>query len=317
MSSLSVSNIKVEQLIPDVDGDLVKLVPTTLISYRASFEIKGGNASLANALRRCVMSEYETKTLYFLYRDFSTTDVFLLNDFILDRIRMVPILQSVPVAAKYRINVKNTHKTDLLAVTLGDLTPTSGAPKGAIANSQIILAYLMPGRELTIENIHIRASRGYEHASYTVACNAASVALDVEPPNIYDGIVGVSSSIAAPAHHRVSFICNGGVPFKELMRRVCADLIARSEHVLELLPTIQKAEDISALAIRGESDTIAALLCRTIYLQNPEIHMVTYFNDNNVRMVTLRIIDEAAEQLIKSAVDKMVAQFREIAKYFN
>lgn len=311
----AVTAIKFEDLIPKVTNKKwadMKLIPTVLVPYKGSFEIKNGNSALANSIRRSIMSEYMTKTYYFLYVDFSSDDVYLPKDMILDRIRLIPINQKVDENATFSLNVRNDTKT-IMAVTVKDIVVNekmSGASKAPIANQQTIIAYLNPGRSFSIKKISIRKSRGYDHASYSVASNVVSLALGEESEK--------PSSISNPTHHRIEFICNGGVPGRTLISNVCRDLIERFEGVRNLLPTLMKTGNVSALTIRGETDTISALLCKTIYLQNRDINMVTYFNDAIIRMTTIRIVSDNAEpeDLIEGAINLIIKQINSISGAF-
>jgi DNA-directed RNA polymerase alpha subunit len=317
MSSIIVDNIVFEDLTPKVDKpSLARLIPTTVVPYAMSFEIKNGNAQLANAIRRTLSMELEASIMEFDFKDFKCTDKFVLVDMIRNRFRLIPILQNTPLDVTFRLEVTNTTE-DIINVTAADIKGAKRLP----ANQQFIICTLQPGTHIKIENIKISRGYGYMFAGYALACNVVSLALDVVPPNAYTGEKGVPSSLANPKHHKIAFNSNGGMAGNDMILACCKNLIARFKAVLELLPDVTHTGKTFALVIRGETDTVAALLTRTIYELNKDIPLVNYYNDAVIRLTTIRMITsdnniDTVKKMIQDAVAQIITQLGAISKFF-
>ena len=285
-----VKNFKIESLAPKISPkDNKELMPDNLHPYKASFEITGINEAVSNGLRRVIMTELPVKALYFDLDDLSTTDPFTLNDFVQTRLRNIPIDQKIPLNATFNLDFQNNTE-DLIAVKSGNLQIKPGSTvKKLPFNIQYTLAEIKPNTNLKINNISVKRAHGYDFGGHTVAFSATSIPLDATP---YNGFTktGQHSSVANPKHFRITFISNGNMEAKEIVKESCNEIIMRLKMIMELLKDdLHKLDNEYKLNIHGESDTTGNLIMRTVCDLYPDIPAITYDMNHISRILSLRI----------------------------
>jgi len=317
-NNITIENFKVrrhEFKLTGLNGDreLLALLPTVNMSERCEFNIHGVNNSIANAIRRTVMSEIPVKNLNFNPLDLTTDNPFILVDFIQSRIRLIPIKQSAQGTFSLEAYNNTSH---LIRVYSRDLKRTSG-PRENIFNETFELFTLDPGQFLKIKNIYIDSGFGYVHAGYTDAFSGRILPLTEEQWNPNE-LTGIRSSESDETSYTIAFNTNGTIDAKTILRMSCQQIIDRAKTVVSLLDNINSNTPEYTLTIPNESTTIGELLDRAIYTLYPDIDYVGSSKASIGRSITLKLrTDEDPKIVISTAAKAIVDVFTEIESLLN
>lgn len=312
-----VKNIKIKNLSPNITDDkLKKMVPKTLIPKRMEFELHNINIGIANGIRRTLPSELLVKCMDFNFDKYSTNDVFMLNDFIKERIHNIPINQNVSYDSVFSLNVTNrTNK--LMHVKSSEILLDGQKNKKLPFNGEFTLAILHPHKFLKITNIFIEEDYGYNGAWWSMACNSTCLPLDQTPIDLYTG-EGISSSVSDPRKHKILFTSNGVLPMREIMIECCENIKERLTYVSSILDTLSFTLDEYILNVQGETDTIGNMLVKTISDLYPDITAVTYSTSPTSRDMKLKIrTNDNAEVIISDTIKFIIRIFDRIQIQFE
>ncbi len=310
---ITVSDIKITSLRPNVPKEYEHLVPNVLIPQHMKFILGGVSNAVSNAIRRTVACELPVHALYCDYEDIKTNDPFVIPEMIQKRLRMIPIAQNVDPHAVFEIEVSN-KSTDVLDVKTGQFKSKKALP----FNHTHTLLSLNPGKYIKISNVRVITNYGFtpEYGMMVLAVNAVSISEDVEPLNTYEG-TGVPSRLADPRVWRIEFNTNGSMEPKEIVKMACDNIITRLESLVDQLNTIENSDDQYVLNIYGESHTIGNLLDKTICDLFPDITAVTYAVSSVERMFTLRVrCDEDINTVMSTTIKYLVKTFQTIKSLF-
>ena len=311
---MSVENFKIKSLKIKEDNPVIrKLLPTVIFPYEASFELKNVNVAIANAIRRTIMGEIPVKSLFFSLDDFETTDPFILYDFVLTRIKNIPIDQSIDINTTYSLNIINKTE-DIMEVKSKDLVMSSRYSKHnkKYFNETFTITTLEPSREIHISKIFVKEDYANNHAGHTVAFNAISIQTDVEPYNSFTK-KGIKSAIANPSNFKISFRSNGNMDAKDILKLACKEIINRLDDVRKYIEDIQIREDFVYLQIDKENDTIGNILMKSISDDYPDIKAVTYHADPIQKNVILRMrTNNDPKDILENTIEKNINIFKKI-----
>ena len=87
-------------------ASLSKQIPS-VVNQTLIFELKESNCSLANAIRRTLISEMPIKHLTTSLTEIKTTDPYIVGDAIRKRIEMIPISQSIDEHSVFALRFEN------------------------------------------------------------------------------------------------------------------------------------------------------------------------------------------------------------------
>jgi DNA-directed RNA polymerase subunit L len=288
----NIANFKVKDITPRLkDPEAQALLPKNLKKYFVEFEIHNVNVAIANGIRRTLISEMFAKCLTFDYNDFSTTDPFILNDYVLGRIKCIPVKNSIPTSAKFKLSVTNTSENPI-HVKSSDIMDYNGK-SSQYFNETFDLAVLAPGKHINITNIHITEDFGYNHSSHNFTYNVTCIPLDVVMYNPFNGKnqhEQVFSSMSNPKKHLITFKTNDTIEPKTILSECCLNIIARLSSVIGA--PIESVVDLHNLIIYGESHTIGNILMKSICELYPEIPACTYHVDETSRILHLKVIND-------------------------
>lgn len=316
--SAVVSNIVVTDLSPKVKNPAIqKYLPSGYFPKHIEFNIKGVSNAVSNGLRRTIGGELLVKALFAEFENLTTTDVFIIPEMVLKRLRMIPLDQSTPLNATFEIDA--TNDTPNVRDVKSSEIKIIGGMKKLPFNETFTLFTLQPGRACNIKPIGIHQAYGFTEGDgmHCVACNTVSICTDQTPINMYTG-EGISSSVANPREWKIAFNTNGTMAPKDIVKSACDNIIARVMSVQELLYSIENKNDEYSLTIEGESDTLGNLFMRTISDLYPDIRAVTYSGVNVGRTLTIRVrCDEDINTIFTTAIKQIVKTYGDIKKYFE
>ncbi len=321
------------ELVPD----LTKLLPVT-VKYKVRFELHETNASLANAVRRCILNESPVKSLqYDEYRDVDISDQYILSDFLKKQIDLVPINQDISADqyAKYSIELKVDNDTDVIIdVSTRDFIISEGSrviPTEKIMSPLIILCRLRPGEHLYIKNIKVIENIGrVDGGSFNNVSNIYYEPLGVIPLDA-EKAEGASSMTTNPIKFLIGYSThrNTKAPL-EILKTACDTLIKRlevisgdfvnitnkSDYYYSDLLQLETHGNIKEIHFKNENWTLANLLA----------HFCFILTKGNIKFVApaiihpekeigvVRIIHPEFAKLVQDAIAKSIEELSIIKK---
>jgi len=316
----SVDNIKIVDMTPNVkNAALQKYLPTVLFPQRISFEVSPVSNAVSNAIRRTVACELPVWRMSTEYANVTTNDAFIIPEMVIQRLRMIPVDQTISVGTTFDIAASNnlTYERDVKSSEM-QTKGRSGLP----FNGTYTLFTLKPGKTIKITNIKLESAHGFEpgYGMHTVAVNASSVAVDQIPINTFEKDLGggIPSSMSDPRKWKVSFTTNGDMHPKAIVIAACNNIILRVQAVQDILQSMTTSTDEYNLVIPGENHTVGNLLMRTILDLYPDILAVVYTPGNLERTCTMRVrCDDDINDVYTSAIKHIVKTFSEIKNAVN
>ena len=119
---------------------------------KLDFEVNDSYSGFANAIRRTLIEEIPVYCMDFEIQDFNTEDKFLLYDFVLKQINLIPINQDINNIDKIKISLFKINKTNKeIKIKSGDIEVKSN--QKLINDNNIVLFKLKPGKKIYIKNI--------------------------------------------------------------------------------------------------------------------------------------------------------------------
>lgn len=292
-----INNFNVIDISPKMlQKDASKLLPNTLTPESCTFELHNVNVAIANAIRRVILLGIKTKIMTVDINSITTNDELSgFKEFIRDRIRNIPIKQSIPLNTKLRVDFRNGTQSPqyVMSGEMGD---------NEWFNKTIALTRVDPKRFIQIEDITIEEGYGYQSGHYAVAHAAYCVPIDIEMYNMYEK-TGISSSVSNPMNHKIGFETNGCMDCKKIIARACKNILERLDNIAVNIELTALA-DIEILRVLNEDDTTGNIIVKTLCELYPKISFVTYKIDSIDRTLTIEIRDDNAKHIIEVAIKK-------------
>ena len=319
---VKVRDIKIVDLTPVIRNP--KHMPK-INAESISFVLEGVDNSVANAIRRCVLSELLVSAMVCERTTIVTNDLAIIGRMIQERIRQIPLMQTCPLDAKFELRVNSAPgqmfevKTSNIKITYpGKGTRERPALKELPFNENITLLMLNPERSIVITDIGVeqRYNIAPEYAMHAAAFNAASVPVDVEPINQYDPNDGVTSRTQNAQVWRVLFTTNGTMPAKRVVMYACDTILARITAISEQIDSIRSENSEYTMVVAGETDTIGNLLSRTINRLYPEIGAAIHNVKNGSMTMRVQCTEDITD-VYQYAVKDLTRIFRDIRKAFE
>jgi DNA-directed RNA polymerase alpha subunit len=314
-NSIIVFNEKEEDMRPvfgelDRQGECAALLPKHIFPVKYSFEVKGINAATSNAIRRVIASEIVTRVMDVETQE--TNDEFILGDYVRERIRMVPLMQNVPLDTKFKIDYINNTSNDIIITTANVMNQTF---KVAPFMETIPLFTLHAGRYAKY-TLTVTSGRGREHGCFTLACAVVSLAKDQEPFDIKTQ-KGVPSSISDPRHFEIGFETNGTIKPRAVVTAACDELVERCKYVRSMLYSIIMGDKYNELILHGETDTVGNLVLKNYCDLFPDGKGCVYSVKTTEQYLSIRILDENPKDIIELCLKKAINDFEAIRAFFS
>jgi DNA-directed RNA polymerase subunit L len=309
MNGVTVSKFDVSDIVLKIPPRFAKLAPDVLKPKRATLSLSGCSNAIANGIRRVICNELDVKYLHCEYEDIKG-DPFTIPEMIQRRLRMIPLLQSVPAGTKFSLEFTNTG-TEVADVKMKSVTSSD---RGKYFDTTYTLLTIGVGYKATISNIVVKSSRGYydHYGMCVVAVHTTSICKDVIPYNAYTD-TGQRTQMADPRVWDISFRTNGTMEPRAIIIAACNDLIARVESINELLHSIANNEDEYVLTIPGESDTIGNLIVKTALELYPDIEYISSNVPTVERTAIIKIkYSDDINTLYKNTIAKIVETYKQI-----
>lgn len=281
-----------------------------LVNTYVSIEINEISLAFINAFRRTSLDELMGYSLQVPFdMDWkNTTDEFMLPQFVVQRISLIPLkpnLSSDFNSIKFDLNVKNTEIYPLYVYSK-DLVLVSGKLSEPIFNPTFKICVLQPDKQIVIKGIYIGTGIGKDNASFQRVRCAAFTHLDIPQYDVSETHLPtgtqtdnsgykISSMVSNPRHHLYTCVIPATNENKaeiiSIFNDVCNNIKDRLKFILSHVKSdngysnqlidysvIQLAEGTyeGILIIKNETHTIGELLKRTIFELIPDIINIRY-----------------------------------------
>ncbi len=271
-----------------------------------SFEIKGINYSLANAIRRVLLNELPMKYMTVSLTNIKSTDRYIIDDVIRSRLEMIPISQQIELGTL--MNLKFENKTDTYCDVTADNIKLSKTNSDVIdMMKEIPVCSINAQHSISVSDIVVAQSYGYDNAR-------------VSPARVEYEIINhdMSQSCVNSDPKEFRFLIETPPPIdpdwmvktclKELEKRL--DAIDLDNHVVEF--------GIFKLTIEGETHTIGRLISRYVFDLMPSIEYVHMrIIHPSMRKCVVDVKHANAVTLIKDAINAIKKDLNELRKQFK
>ncbi len=284
-------------------ASLAKLVPSVTNNV-LTFEIRGANCSLANAIRRTLKSELPVKYLTASLTDIKSSDPYILGDVIQKRLEMIPISQSIKTDAKFSIRFENN--TDSYVDIMSTDIKLNGVSSSADIMPFIPLCDINSGTDLTINDIHVTERCGYD---------SGRVAIGRIGYEIIDHDMTQSSLVSEPTSFRLVVETPGVIDPVEITIKAIDDLINRVNAIDYDRAVIEFG--VYKLPIINETHSIGHLMAWYVYQTEKTIGYVAPRTPHpSKREIVLDVKHPDAEAVCKKAVEAIQADLKALRKAF-
>lgn len=188
MKAVKLQDWNVTRLVPNVPERFKHLLPTVLVPERCEFTLHGCSNAVSNAIRRTILCELSVLYLTCEYEDIVTDDPHVIPEMIQKRLRMIPLLQSIPLDTTFTLEYQN--KTLLVEDVKTSLFAVKGKQRGKYFNETTTLVSIAPGRSIKINNCRVASAVTHQegYGMCGIAFNATSISVDQVPIDMYAGM---------------------------------------------------------------------------------------------------------------------------------
>lgn len=296
-------------IVPKVSKEAAHLLDKNIVlGARVSFNLENTTTSFANSLRRTILGGLTVKHLSFEPTSFWTNDVFIIDQMVFNRIRMVPVLQSVNLNDEYTLHVKN-DSTRIIDVHTGDIVAKD--KRRLPFNPSFTICSLNKDKELKI-TLKIVLSSIRDNGSINIATNATSVPLDQTPINVLDpASKGISSLISNPHIFKIEFKSIGVMPPREIVYTAANVLINRLKKYHDIAAKISDSAKRHVEVLTNEDCTVTEVLCREVFDLNSKVAVYNK-TDNNVTTLEINSEDGNIGKVLTTALSNLELKYRSV-----
>ena len=291
MQRPKIKNVSVSVLKPNiVDKEILELLPKTFIAEEMTFELENASVAFTNALRRVIVGEVPTKCLTCNQDDIVTNDIYIKSvvEFLVRRIRLIPINQEIPESATFEIAKVENGKSSNNACIYTDKIHCIHGFSGPICNENLPLIELHPNCNIRITEMRVETSIGSDDASHVAGIWTTYLPIDQKPFNPYTK-EGIHASVANPRAWKLGFMTNGNIGTKKLLSDAIYVVQSRLNGVKSLLVNIITHDDVNELTISNETSTIGNLFMKTALELHPELDFVNFAEVPGENAIVLRL----------------------------
>jgi len=315
--------------------------------HSISFELRGVDASVANAIRRCVISETPKKVMTFDLEDVSTNSLFLLSHLedIKNRFNLMQISQDIPLDTIMSYAAENNSEAEYVPIFTDKLEGNKNycdtSYKIGNLNShehfKIKKIYIIEGRG--VENACFNGSVGFTYepldyisVDYALENVVASVIVKntysakkilINPnnrdvPGDYELVVKehvpfYNTNMVEPQDYRLGFRFDDRTDGRGYVARAMLCIAERLKKAADT-PFVATEAGITTFSLPMETHTIGFLITRAIYELRPDIAYVSTHNRHLTEPdVEIRINDYDAVEIYKAAIKKRIELFEKLA----
>lgn len=317
-----------------IDPDYQKYMPKKS-KEKLSFELHNANSDIANALRRFLVDEIPVVSMDVDMKSIKTNDKYILADSLKKNIELIPISQDSDYSdIKISLSVNNMtdqiiaiHGRDIKLVKHGKKLKTSD-----YFSESIVLYNLRPMCSVNIPKIKLLTGVAKTDAGkFSALSNTGYEILDVKPSvQTKYKQSGKSSLNSTPKQFALSITTHRNASAKKIMKTCCSLITDRLSIIKKELDEIKELDDYFSQTINveikedvyifhfiGEYWTIANVISRYCFLENPLISFVCPgIVHPSIEECVVKIKHNQPKKIISNAIKKIIADVQVIAKAF-
>ena len=178
-----VRNYSIEKITPNLNvavfkdkkvQENIKKLLSNNEEYVVRISLYNISSRVFNSIRRTIIDELEIKSLYFELLDVDTDNDFIIREELRDRVKYIPIDQSIPEGSTFELQViNNSPDKGIMTVYSNNI--------GGISDkvvSKIQIAELNHGEYIHIKNIKVVKGYGKDHSKWSRTCDLTWQNLD-------------------------------------------------------------------------------------------------------------------------------------------
>lgn len=322
--------------------------------HTVSFELHKVDASVANAIRRCVISETPKRVMTFDLQDVSTNSLFVLSHLedIKNRFNLMQISQSIPLDTVMSYSAENNTECEYTSIYTDNLEGNKN-----YCDTTYKVGNLNSHEFLKIKRIYIVEGRGVENACYNGSIGFTYEPIDYisvdyalenvianvivkntfgntnskrilinpdnrEVPSGYDLVITervpfFNTNMVDPQNYKLGFKFDNRTNGREYVMRAMMCIISRLQKAAET-PFVSSEAGVTTFILPMESHTIGFLITRSVYELRPDIAYVCVHNKHLTEPdIEIRINDHDAVTLYKEAIKKRIELFERLVSSFT
>lgn len=265
-------------------------------------QITNGNAPLANAIRRTLMSEIPVKHLSVALSEIKTNDPYIIGEAIKKRIEMIPISQSIKPDSVFALRFENN--TDSYVDVMSSEIKLNGVSTSKDIIPNIPLCDINSNTTLAINDIRVTESFGYDNSRVSIGRIAYEI-MDVD---------FTQSALATnPTTFEIEIETPGVIDPIEMVHKAIDNVCSRLDSIDFGKATIEF--DVYSITISNETYTIGKLISWYIYKIEPTIQYVaSRIPHPSKRECIIDVHHPSGEELCKKAILAIKSDFQSIKK---
>jgi hypothetical protein len=267
--------------------------------FRVEFEITGTCSGFANGIRKCIMDEIPIYSLTMDSDGFTTSDRYILSDYLQKNIELIPILQEIDFekAKNWTISLDIINSTDeVIDIKSGDIEIFDGKtkiPSESIMSPNISIVELHPAMFIKISGISIvHGVSKVDAAKFASVSNTRYEILDMIPleHTKEKKNPGKSSMMSDPTAFRIGYTTYRNVndpktiiysccdtlsdrvtAFKKEMENIKEDSETKVISYFSALLDAETRGDFQFFNFKDEARTIPNMISQYCFLLDPNI----------------------------------------------
>lgn len=304
--------------LPDKYKNLKDRSPNVLFTQHNLYDIKNTYRSIMNAIRRTVLGEIKTKVLHFEFDDFVTNDSKIKVDFIQNRIGLIPIDQSIPNNAEFKINETNNNQYARIIESCHIVPTDKFKTNKKYFNETFTICSLhaINGLDdfnfIKINKIKIIEGYGYENAKFQMACVSSIFPTDKKIMENNQSMSTVCSN------YSYSLKTRSNITAHELFKLSLETVMDKLERVLTLTDDLPKSQYFK-LIITGENYSICEIITEFVIKNFPDIERFKAFSQFNKREIVVEFPKlsfteggNILKQSIKDAISHVKLMYKKV-----
>lgn len=296
---MKVQNIKFQTQTLDKNNKLYSILKDNNVPLWSmdknilKFDLIDSNEAFANSLRRVFNDELEIYALYAHPSDIDSDDKFILPDNILERINLLPTVQSNLKDLVLSIKITNLSD-DIINIYSKDIkinTKKGMVSSEKLFNQNIQICSLRSGKYLYVNNITFKSKEGFINNTHTLGTHRYEcINTDLSLPSLDNTL----------KDFRIEFCDNGNSNQKEMARLVFENLNKRVNRVKNLISAYEIPINVDAITLHNDTTN------NDLYIiQNTKIIDLHSSNSNNLNKDTKVNCDNLYEIHIKNEYHTM------------
>jgi DNA-directed RNA polymerase subunit L len=309
--SINYKNSKFEKIILENKHLLPELFKKSI-----TFELINSNEAFANCIRRVFNDELLVKCLDVNIYDLKTDDKYILPDNIIERINLIPTLQSINNETTFQLQVSN-NSNDVIKIYSNDIINKNKNDNNTYFNKNILICTLKPNKFIYINNIKINSDNGFNDHKYSIG------SYNYEIINTDFNISSLNNTIK---DFKIELITNNNIEIDKLILLIYNTLYFRLKNIQTSINNydinnnstdinklindifIIPNQDIYEIHINNEYHTIGNLITKYVFQLDNNIELINYKLEHPLRhKIIINIKHNQYKKIINDAIENIIS----------